>query len=68
MRVSVDEDACRGHGVCVSLCPSVFVIADLGYAEAADPEIPAALEASVIGAARSCPESAIHVAKENHVN
>ncbi|KUH70792.1 ferredoxin [Mycolicibacterium novocastrense] len=68
MRVSVDDDACRGHGVCVSLCPSVFVIADLGYAETTDPEIPAALEVSVIDAAQSCPESAIHVAKENHVN
>jgi ferredoxin len=61
MKVFVDDDSCRGHGVCAALCPSVFVITDGGYAEATSSEIPADLEASVGDAAESCPERAIHV-------
>lgn len=61
MKVIVDDDACAGHGACASVCPSVFVITDDGYAEAADAEIPADLEASVIEAVESCPERAIRL-------
>ncbi|MGE2690542.1 ferredoxin [Mycolicibacterium pulveris] len=68
MRVYVDDDACRGHGVCASMCPSVFVITDFGYAEARPTAIPAGFEESVVDTAESCPERAIHVTEENHVN
>ena len=33
MKVNVDEDRCRGHGMCM-LCPDVFQMADDGYAVA----------------------------------
>lgn len=60
MRVLVDDDSCRGHGVCAAVCPSVFVITDGGYAEAIESEIPSEFEASVHEAVESCPERAIH--------
>jgi ferredoxin len=68
MRVTVDDDLCRGHGVCAAVCPSVFVLTDGGYAEAVDSDVPPDLETSVIEAVDSCPEHAIHVNEENHVN
>jgi ferredoxin len=61
MMVFVDDDSCAGHGACASVCPSVFAITDDGYAEATDAEIPAELEAAVVGAADSCPERAIRL-------
>ncbi|MBV5242287.1 MULTISPECIES: ferredoxin [Mycolicibacterium] len=68
MRVTVDNDSCAGHGACTVACPEVFVITDDGYAEATRSEIPAALRSSVADAIESCPEHAIHVVEENHVN
>lgn len=59
MNVTVDDDICRGHGVCAALCPSVFVITDGGYAEAITADIPEALQSAVIEAAEGCPEQAI---------
>lgn len=61
MRVAVDEDLCRGHGVCCSACPEVFWLTDEGYSEVLKPDVPAALEAQAREAARSCPEHAISV-------
>ena len=37
MKVWVDEDRCRGHGMCLTLCPEVFNMHDDGYA-VADPD------------------------------
>ncbi|MGV0838337.1 ferredoxin [Mycolicibacterium thermoresistibile] len=68
MEVFLDDDSCRGHGVCAALCPSVFVIADAGYAETVRSDIPAALEAAVAEAAQGCPERAIHLKEKNHAN
>jgi ferredoxin len=61
MRVAVDEDRCRGHSVCCSICPEVFVLSDDGYAEVSAPEVPAHFENAVRQAAGSCPERAISV-------
>ncbi|MCK0175690.1 ferredoxin [Mycolicibacterium sp. F2034L] len=68
MNVTVDDDLCRGHGVCASACPSVFVIADGGYAETTTNDVPSDLHPSVRDAADGCPEHAIHINEEHHVH
>jgi ferredoxin len=59
MKANVDDERCRGHGVCASLCPDVFALTDDGYAVAADSDVPAELEEAVSDAVHSCPEQAI---------
>lgn len=59
MRVAVDEERCRGHGVCVTLCPEMFNLTDDGYAVAQPHEVPADLEAAACDAIECCPEQAI---------
>jgi ferredoxin len=59
MKVWVDDQRCRGHGVCVSLCPDVFDLTDDGYAEAIDSDVPTEFEEATQEAIQSCPEQAI---------
>ncbi len=59
MRVSVDDQRCRGHGVCVTLCPEVFSLTDDGYAVAIASDVPTELEAATREAIQCCPEQAI---------
>lgn len=61
MKAGVDDERCRGHGVCESLCPEVFVLNDDGYAEVQVAEIPAGSAAAAAEAAANCPEHAITV-------
>ena len=61
MKVAVDADQCKGHGVCVGLCPEVFELTDDGYAWARNPDVPAEFEESVSVAVSACPEHAIDV-------
>ena len=61
IRVELDEDRCRGHGVCCSICPEVFDLSDDGYAVVKTPEVPQGSEEAVRTAAASCPELAITV-------
>lgn len=60
MKVSVDSDRCRGHGICLGECPEVFELSDDGYAHAA-PDVPAEFEDAVRSAESACPERAIVV-------
>ncbi len=59
MKVSVDDHCCRGHGVCVTLCPEVFSLTEDGYAEAITSDVPTELEAAAREAIDCCPEQAI---------
>jgi ferredoxin len=61
VKVTIDTDRCRGHGVCTTLCPGVFALNDDGYADVTAPEVPAEFEAAVLDAAGACPERAIEV-------
>ncbi|MEE2032890.1 ferredoxin [Rhodococcus chondri] len=61
MKVSVDDDACRGHGVCLATCPEVFDLSDGGYAVTLVSEVPSQHENAVRDAAANCPERAITV-------
>jgi ferredoxin len=59
MKVTVDEERCAGHGMCLTLCPEVFEMTDDGWA-VADPEaVPGGLEAAAKDAIANCPEQAI---------
>jgi ferredoxin len=62
MRVELDDDRCGGHGTCCTLCPEVFTLTDDGYAEVADPQVPAGFEDAVREAVRTCPTQAISIA------
>ncbi len=64
MIVTVDDDACAGHGVCVARCPEVFGLTDDGYAEAIDTAVPTQFHAAVDEAAAGCPERAIHIQRQ----
>ncbi|MUL75815.1 ferredoxin [Mycolicibacterium sp. CBMA 226] len=59
MKVVVDEDRCRGHGMCLTLCSDVFSMTDDGYAVAEPAEVAADLEVAVRDAMANCPEQAI---------
>jgi ferredoxin len=59
MKAFVDEERCRGHGMCTTLCPDVFQINDDGYAEVQVPEVPDELEDATREAIECCPEQAI---------
>ncbi|MFI9833168.1 ferredoxin [Streptomyces sp. NPDC051913] len=61
MKVTVDDERCRGHGVCCSLCPEVFDLSEDGYAVAQVPLVPVEFEDAVRSAAGMCPERAITV-------
>ena len=59
MKVTVDDQRCRGHGMCLTLCPEVFDLTDDGYAVADPEEVPAGLETAAREAIENCPEQAI---------
>lgn len=59
MKVWVDDQRCRGHGVCTTLCADVFSLTDDGYAVAIGTEVPTELEADTVEAIQCCPEQAI---------
>ncbi|GAA3384928.1 ferredoxin [Cryptosporangium minutisporangium] len=61
MKALVDEDRCRGHGVCVSVCPEVFDLSDDGFAVVRVAEIDPAFETAAQEAERTCPERAIRL-------
>lgn len=62
MRLSLDTDACQGHGRCYALAPSLFASDDEGYAVLeVEGEIAAEDERAAQLAADSCPEFAITV-------
>jgi ferredoxin len=59
MKASVDDQRCRGHGVCVTICPEVFTLTDDGYSVVENPEVPSEFEKAVQEAVECCPEQAI---------
>jgi ferredoxin len=64
MKVSVDDQRCRGHGVCVTLCPEVFTLTDDGYAVAIASDVPTEFESATDEAIECCPEQAISGTKD----
>ncbi len=62
MKVTVDLDMCRGHGVCWSVCPEVFSLTDDGYAVVNEDNVTDEFADAIRNAASQCPERAITVA------
>ena len=60
MRVTVDEEACIGCGLCSETCPEVFELKD-DKAIAKMEEVPEDLVESCREAAEGCPVEAIQV-------
>jgi ferredoxin len=61
MRVHVDDEQCKGHGVCWSLCPDVFELTDDGYAVTLVTDVPDRHAEVVRTAVDQCPERAISI-------
>ena len=59
VKVTVDEERCAGHGMCLTLCPEVFEMTDDGWAVADPSDVPAGLESAAKDAIANCPEQAI---------
>lgn len=58
MKIIIDKEACIGDGICVSLCPDVFRMADDGKAEVIDEQ---SNEPCVQDAIDACPTEAISI-------
>lgn len=61
MKASLDRDGCISCGLCPSICPDVFRMADDGIAEVYREDVPAEAEEQAVEAQESCPVSVILV-------
>jgi len=61
MRVMIDLDRCRGHGLCVDAAPTVFRLNDEGLCELLIESPPEELRSHVEDAVDRCPVDAIAV-------
>ena len=59
MKVWVDDQRCRGHGMYLTVCPDVFSLTDDGYAVSIDSDVPTEFESATREAIEFCPEQAI---------
>lgn len=61
MNARIDRSGCIGCGLCPSICPEVFQMADDGLAEVIGDSIPTDAEGTAVEAQENCPVSVIHV-------
>ncbi len=61
MKASLDRDGCISCGLCPSICPDVFRMADDGIAEVYREDVPTEAEEQAVEAQESCPVSVIIV-------
>lgn len=61
MKASIDRSGCIGCGLCPTVCPEVFQMADDGLAEVISEDVTAGAEDTAKEAAESCPVSVITV-------
>ncbi len=61
MRIVVDEQLCKGHGVCMGEAPEVFSVTRKGELTVLQPRPGAALRAQVEAAVKYCPTGALSI-------
>ncbi|MBC8059594.1 MAG: ferredoxin [Clostridiaceae bacterium] len=61
MKGFVNKNSCIGCGICVSLCPEVFIMDNDGKAEAIDSEIQGRFVEDAKDAETGCPVGAITI-------
>ena len=61
MRATIDRDGCIACGLCTSICPNVFRMADDGLAEVYVDPVPESEESAAIEARDQCPVSVITI-------
>jgi len=61
MKAKIDRSGCIACGLCTSICPEVFQMADDGLAEVIVDEIPEGAEEAAKEAEENCPVSVITV-------
>ena len=61
MKASIDRPGCIGCGLCPSICPEVFQMADDGLAEVIKEDVPSEVEGAAEEARENCPVSVITV-------
>ena len=60
--ISIDSDACVGHGRCFALHPTIFAADDQGFPVLLADNYPHEQRAAAQEAVHECPERAIHIA------
>lgn len=61
MRAIVDQDTCTACGLCIDLCPEVFLEGPDGNAVAIEGDVPPEFEEATRDAADQCPVEAISI-------
>jgi ferredoxin len=61
VRITVDADACVGHGRCYALAPEVYAPDDRGHCELIVEEVRPELEEQARAGEANCPERAITI-------
>ena len=59
MKATIDRDGCISCGLCASICPEVFRMADDGLAEVYTDPVPESVEDAATEARDGCPVSVI---------
>ena len=65
MKVSVDRDACVGHGRCQEFAPEVYEEDERGHCLIALEEVPKEFETKARLGAGNCPEKAITIREDS---
>jgi ferredoxin len=61
MKITVDGEACTGHGRCYALAPDVYGPDDRGHCEILVDDVPPELEEQARAGEANCPERAITI-------
>lgn len=61
MRAEIDREGCISCGLCPTICPEVFHMAEDGKAEVHQDPVPSEAEEGAVEAQNSCPVSVIQV-------